>query len=883
MRVSQDILSGSAFPAVLDPTIGAETAVDQPVVGWTGAGARHSAAAGTEAGDQFLVVWQDDRNGAERDIFGTRVSAAGEVLDTLGIAVSDDNGVQDNPTVVFAGGQFLVAWQEAGNIRAARVDPASGGVTQLGNVAATGADEILPRLASSGATALLVYQSGEDVRAALFSGAAFGATFNVVNGAAAEREPAVAASPGGDFLVTFTQGGATEAPDLRGRLVTASGVPTGAAFDVSAAPGSQSQSAASFVGGAFAVVWANNDSGIDIYGARVSPAGVVLDTRAQGELTVGGVALSEAPSTQNQPEIACRDASCLVTWTDRRSLTTTGFDVFGQVVGADLVLAGGEIAVATAVRDQRAPSVAAAASGWLTSWQDNRHGGADAVHVARVSAGGAVTDPDGILVVSGNNRQSAPTVAENDANWIVAWSDSRALGSDIRGLRVRFGGTNQDATSRGLSTAAGQQGAPDGARHGAGIILAWNDARNGDEDIFASRVDAAGNALDGAGIAVSTAAREQITPEIASDGSSALVVWQDRRNGNFDVFGAIIGPDGAVAAADLPICVGEGNQTSPSVAFDPTSGLYLVAWSSQIVAGDADVRGARVGADGTVLDPCGVAISAAPGAQINPDVTFGGGRFFVAWEDRRAENLGDVFGARVTASAAGIDVVDGGGLAIATAAGIQTEPVAVFVQSSYLVAWTDGRDAGVNSTDIYGGQVSTGGLVSANFVVSATPESEAAPAVSASEGGSSGVALVAYTRFASELDTARVFHRRITSGPAGGTTCNSNGQCDSGFCVDGRCCDAACGGSDPNDCQACSTARGAAQDGVCGVVAADRICRGYAAPFCDVRERCDGASTECPEDLGRREGRICNAETGGLCPANDVSGAPHFCALPTPP
>ena len=32
-----------------------------------------------------------------------------------------------------------------------------------------------------------------------------------------------------------------------------------------------------------------------------------------------------------------------------------------------------------------------------------------------------------------------------------------------------------------------------------------------------------------------------------------------------------------------------------------------------------------------------------------------------------------------------------------------------------------------------------------------------------------------------------------------------------------------CGGSDTNDCQACSIARGADQDGVCGPVAAGRV------------------------------------------------------------
>lgn len=881
MRVPQDVLSGSAFPAVLDPTIGAETAVDQPVVGWTGAAARHSAIAASPDGDQALVVWQDNRNGPQSDIYGARLGAAGQLLDPVGIAVSTDGGVQDNPTVAFAGGVYVVAWQEAGNIRAARVDPASGAVTQLGNVAATGASETLPRLASRGATALLVYESDEDVRAAQFNGASFGATFNVVNSAAPEREPEVAADPNGNFLVTFTEGAATAAPDLRGRLVTAGGVPTGAAFDISVAAGAQSQSAASFVGGNFAVIWANNDNGLKIYGTRVSPAGAVLDTNP--ETGTGGVPLAASRSAHTQPDLGCGASGCLLAWTDRAP-GTSAFGVGKMVLGADLVpVTGVEEVFIGGVRDARAPAVAAAGDAWVASWQDGRHGGPDAVMASRFDPEGQVVDPEGILVVTGNSRQSAPAAAENGANWFVSWSDSRELGADIRGLRVRFTGANQDAASRGIATAAAHQGAPDAARMGTGNVIVWNDARNGEgDDVFATRLDTSGNPIDGSGVEITSRPGDQIAPEVASDGTSALVVWQDREPGNFDIIGALFGP-GGVVVAQIPICVGPGDATSPSVAYDPASGLYLVASSSRDGAGVAQVRGTLVTAAGQALGNCDAVIAPGPAAQLDPDVTFGGGRFFVTWEDRRSENLGDIFGARVTATAAGITVLDPAGLAITTATGAQTAPVAAFAQSSYLVAWTDGRDAGLSSTDIYGGQVSTTGLVGADYAISTAPEAEASPSMSATAGGSSALALVAYTRAIPELETARVFHRRVTAGPVGGTTCNSNAQCDSGFCVDGRCCDSACGGGNPNDCQACSTARGAAQDGVCGPVAAGRICRGYATPFCDVRERCDGASLECPEDLGRREGRVCDDETGGVCPANDVSGAPHFCALPTPP
>ena len=46
-----------------------------------------------------------------------------------------------------------------------------------------------------------------------------------------------------------------------------------------------------------------------------------------------------------------------------------------------------------------------------------------------------------------------------------------------------------------------------------------------------------------------------------------------------------------------------------------------------------------------------------------------------------------------------------------------------------------------------------------------------------------------------------------------GKACTGNGDCKSGFCVDGVCCDRACGGNNQNDCLACSREAGGADDG----------------------------------------------------------------------
>jgi len=106
--------------------------------------------------------------------------------------------------------------------------------------------------------------------------------------------------------------------------------------------------------------------------------------------------------------------------------------------------------------------------------------------------------------------------------------------------------------------------------------------------------------------------------------------------------------------------------------------------------------------------------------------------------------------------------------------------------------------------------------------------------------------------------------------------CSADAQCESGFCVDGVCCNMACGGGDPSDCQACSVAAGAAEDGACGPVAAGAVCRAAAGP-CDVAESCDGAVLHCPADALAPAGLECRAAAGACDVAESCDGAAAEC------
>ncbi|MBU0687472.1 MAG: hypothetical protein KKB81_06485 [Candidatus Margulisbacteria bacterium] len=112
-----------------------------------------------------------------------------------------------------------------------------------------------------------------------------------------------------------------------------------------------------------------------------------------------------------------------------------------------------------------------------------------------------------------------------------------------------------------------------------GYIIVWEDARSGYLDIYAQRVNQQGARLwRRGGVPIGASDSNQMNPEIVADGSGgAIIIWQDYRSENFDIYAQRIDVNGQVAWAEngVAICKNTAGQFAPQVSPDGLGGAFI--------------------------------------------------------------------------------------------------------------------------------------------------------------------------------------------------------------------------------------------------------------------------------------------------------------------
>ena len=448
-----------------------------------------------------------------------------------------------------------------------------------------------------------------------------------------------------------------------------------------------------FDGTNYLVVWHYNESGdpYNIYGARVSKQGVVLDSEP--------FAISEAAGNQMNPRAAFDGTNYLVVWYDSRS---GSYDIYcTRVTQNGTVLNPAGIAISTAANYQYFPDVSFDGTNYMVVWQDDRSGVFD-IYGSRVAQNGNVLDPTGIQISGATDEQNRPAIDFDGTNYLVVWYDERSVSEyDIYGTLIDTGGNVLDTAGIAISTATNDQYMPSVSFDGTNYLVAWYDNRDGtaNYDVYGARVNTSGVVQEPSGIPIANMDVQQLTPSVTSYSGQWLAAWRDNRNGSYnDIYGSRVSSSGtATDPSGILISASAQTQGKPAIASDGTN--YLVVWQEDRGGGPPfDIYGMRIDSTGNELDGDAIAISTNVGSQEYPAVAFGNDSIYlVVWQDNRS-GTDDIYGCRVTTSG---NVLDGPGIAISTATGRQRYPAVAFGDTNFLVVWGDER-SGISTDDIYG-------------------------------------------------------------------------------------------------------------------------------------------------------------------------------------
>jgi hypothetical protein len=561
-------------------------------------------------GTSLFVAWGDQRGGGNWDVYAARVTRGGVVLDAAGIAISQAADDQCGPDVGFDGSNLLVVWDDKRNdtysrdIYGARVTPGGTVLDTSGITIATGdRSQRSPALAFDGQNFLVAWQQPgngmSDIWGARVTpqGTVLDPTGFGISWAANEQYVPAVGFDGTSFLVAWKDYriGDHNPSDVYGARVTSQGtVLDPAGFVISQAAHDQYNPAVGVGGSNFLVVWQDNRSNInyDIYGARLTPQGAVLDS--------AGFVISKAliANKQRMPAVSFDGANFLVAWQDDRN--GNGWDIYGaRAMPQGTVLDSVSFAISLAADSQCSPAAGSDGVSSLVVWEDDRNANGWDIYGARVTPEGEVLDSTGIVISLAAGDQLSPAVGFDGANFLVAWQDGRS-GMDIYGARVTPQGVVLDSSGLVISQAENDQVSPAVAFDGANFLVVWQDVRSGRSDVYGARVTPQGTVLDSTGVAISTAVSTQASPAIAFDGSNFLVVWEDWRRA-WDMYGARVTPQGTVLDS-VGILIGPVSdlQCSPDLCFDGANSL--VVWEDDRKPGDYDIYGARVTPGGTVFE-----------------------------------------------------------------------------------------------------------------------------------------------------------------------------------------------------------------------------------------------------------------------------------------
>jgi len=268
------------------------------------------------------------------------------------------------------------------------------------------------------------------------------------------------------------------------------------------------------------------------------------------------------------------NGSSVVVWTD--VLSAKDSDIKAQRFDANGNKVGAEIAVATGRTIQHDPQVSMDALGnfvviWTSDWSSTDFD----IHGQRFAANGSRFGTE-FTVASSPKSEFDPGVAmAANGDFVVTYTlQFNSTDRDVKAVQYRANGAVVRLIDVATSTRVEEQASVAAAADGRFAV-----AYQSDNNVYVARYTAAG-VRSGLSTVAGTAAVEREADVAMDNTGNVLVVWQQQTGSSWDVVGRSISTTGALGSV-FTVAATAAQETLPSIAVDPSTGKFAVAYQSQ--------------------------------------------------------------------------------------------------------------------------------------------------------------------------------------------------------------------------------------------------------------------------------------------------------------
>jgi hypothetical protein len=177
-----------------------------------------------------------------------------------------------------------------------------------------------------------------------------------------------------------------------------------------------------------------------------------------------------------------------------------------------------------------------------------------------------------VRVTNDAGYSAMPSLAWTGTEYAMAWQDDRPGNDEVYFARIDASGVEIGADLR-ITNATGTSGLTSLVWTGTEFGLGWEDSRNGIQENFFARLDAAGTKI---GTDVRLSARLFTPWNLVWTGTEYGLAWTDDRDGNLEIYFGRVDASGAPVGTDLRLT--NDPALSRAVSLVWTGAVYAVAW-----------------------------------------------------------------------------------------------------------------------------------------------------------------------------------------------------------------------------------------------------------------------------------------------------------------